>query len=289
MFLVILIIFLIYNISYNLYSNLYGYKIYKLLKNRNIISIENRSKELLNKPLCEFIVNTSHNTYLNSLQHISLVKTKTIQNILKLGARCIELDISHIKNKPIIAHGTSTFITTSFISLENALDGILTDGFNTSDPLIIFCEIYNPENRELNENIKNIFINKFGNRIAKKNINDDYIADKPIGLFLNKIIILGTTDKFNILSEIMYPRYNFINLEDSNPRLLKVHDTTQLSRVYKTEGIRSYFSFNIDFKPLWKNKYYLIGMNFQMKDKLLYDYLSYFKNASIIHNSELKL
>lgn len=285
----LLIIVIIFYSSYYIYSNLYDYKINKLLLNRNIISIESR-KYLLNKPLSEFYINSSHNSYLNSIQHFSIVQLNTIKNILKLGVRCIELDISHINNKPIIAHGTNKYITTTYLSLESILDTIIKYGFKTSDPLIIFCEIYNPENKELANNIKNIFINKFNNRISKLTVDsNNYIANQPIQYFLNKVILLGTIDNYKILSHIIYPSYNFINREHTDKRNIEFNNLDQLSKIYYKVGIGSSLSLNIDFYPLWKNNYKLIGMNYQMKDKLLYQYLKYFKNTSFIHKSELKL
>ena len=80
-----------------------------------------------------------------------------------------------------------------------------------------------------------------------------------------------------------------MNREHNDKRNIEFNNSDQLSKIYYEEGIGSFLSLNIDFYPLWKNNYKLIGMNFQMKDKLLYKYLSYFKNTSFIHKSELKL
>lgn len=286
---IIIILFGIIYFSYFLYANVYYFKLEEFNKNRAIKPIESKP-HLLDKPLYEFYINSSHNTYLDSIQHLSVVKRSTIKNILNLGARCIEIDISHFNNKPIVAHGTKDFITTSYLSLEKVLDEIINHGFNTSDPLIIFCEILNPDNKNLMINIKNLFIEKFKDKLARTSLkNLNYIADEPIKLFLNKVILLGTKDQFDILDEIFFPRYNFLNREDTDPKIKEINTSTQLSRIYKTEGIKSFLSFNINFKPIWKNNYKIVGMNYQMKDKLLYDYLNYFKDYSFIHQSEIKI
>jgi hypothetical protein len=283
--LVILVIFLISIILfYTIFLYRYFYVIYNLSKNRHIKSLEESRPHLLDKPLNEFYINSSHNSYLNYFQHVSYVRPRTLTNILKQGARCIELDISHINNKPIVAHGTKDFITTTYASLESFVDVIVKDGFNTSDPLILFCEIYNPENEILLNNIKKIFIDKLSNRIAKLHYNENYIADKPIKLFLNKIIIFSNNSQ--ILSDISYPTNNYINREDNNDSVKIIKSTNQLGRIYKHESIYSFLSFNIDFEPLFKNKYNMVTMNYQMSDKLLYDYLKFFEHYNFIHFSE---
>jgi hypothetical protein len=283
----LILIILIFYISYNIYSNQYKILINELKKNNMIIPLE-YNKKVLEYPLNEFYISTSHNSYLNSIQHASFVDLNILKNILLLGARCIELDISHINNIPIVAHGTKDFITTSYIYLDKMIDIIIKYGLNISDPLIIFFEIFNLDNKELAINIKNILINKFNTKIAKLSINtNNYIADQPIKLFLNKIILFGTIDKYNILTEIFYSTNNFLNRDHEDNRLLSYNNSTQLSRVYHTEGIGSVLSLNYNFIPLWKNNYKLIALNFQMKDKLLYNYLQFFKNKSFIHKSEL--
>lgn len=288
-FLLVLIILVIYYLSYFIYSNRNVITINRLLKDREIVPIASKPA-LLDKPLNEFYISTSHNSYLAFLQHLSFVKSQNIKNVLDFGSRVIELDISHINNIPIIAHGTKDFITTSYIYLEKALDTILQYGFNTSDPLIIFCEIYNTENEIVIQNIKQIFLNKFKDKLLLPNGDiGNYIANKPIKFFLNKVILLGTLDNFNILQDLLFPTNNFINYTDDDTRISQLYEGTQLSRIYKTSGLFSYLSFNCDFLPLWKNNYKLVTMNFQMKDSLLYEYLKFFKNTSFIHQSEINI
>ena len=289
MILILILIIVIYYSFYFIYSNRNIFHIKRLLKDRQIVPIALKPN-LLNKPLNEFYINTSHNSYLAFLQHLSFVKSQNIKNVLDLGARVIELDISHMNNIPIVAHGTKDFITTSYIDLEKALDTILQYGFNTSDPLIIFCEIYNPENQIVIQNIKQIFLNKFKDKLLLPNGDiDNYIANKPIKFFLNKVILLGTLDDFNILQDLLFPTNNFINYPDDDTRISQLYEGTQLSRIYKASSLFSYLSFNCDFVPLWKKNYKLVTMNFQMKDSLLYEYLKFFKNTSFIHQSEINI
>jgi hypothetical protein len=192
-------------------------------------------------------------------------------------------NISHINNIPVVAHGTKHFITTTYLSFDKFLDIILEYGFNTSDPLILFLEIFNEDNEILMNNIKNILLTKLSTRIAKLSYPDDYIADKPIINFLNKILIFGSNS--NILSNIIYSNLNFINIPDQHK---EIKNTNILGRVYKTPGFWSSLSVNVNFKKFHKKKYNMVTMNYQMNDKLLYEYMKFFKQYSIIHFSEKK-
>ena len=146
-FVLILLILLIYNLPF---INIYYFKINSLLNARNLKEIKNKT-ELLNYPLCEFMINSSHNTYINSIQHANIITCSGIKFALQAGARCIELDIStYMKNYPIVAHGDSKYITTTYMKLENIIDCILEYGFNTSDPLFIYIEMPELDNENIN-------------------------------------------------------------------------------------------------------------------------------------------
>lgn len=287
---------------YFIYQTQYSKNISNLVLNNKKFDISTKTY-LLDKPINEFYISTSHNSYIDSIQHLSIVNTSIIKKVLKLGARVIELDISHMNNIPIVAHGTKNFITTTYIKLENILQTILEYGFNTTDPLFIFCEVYNSDNSILLNNIINLFKNTFGNKLLLPNtltndtLNQNYldyyylnnfIADKPLKYFLNKVVLFGTIDEFNILPNIFYPPNNFFNKDDLSDTLNTTYTENKLTRIYKTGGLKSFLSFNTDFKPLWKKNYKLISMNFQMQDQLLYNYLQYFKNYSFIHVSEIE-
>lgn len=246
---------------------------------------------ILTKPLYEFIICSSHNSYLRGIQHGSPVRTITLKRVLEYGARSIELDIhKHTDGTPIVAHGSKDLITTGYVPLEKMVDVIVEYGFRTSDPLFLFCEILHPEDREFNEKIRKIFIDKLSSKISFPDGSidpDNFISTHPIQLFLNKLILFGTMDKHKVLSDIFYPSSNILNMDHKDIRGYQPKQSKQISRIYKREGLGSVFSLNIDPTPFWKLGHTMVTMDFQTQDENLKKYMDVFRSYSFIHISEL--
>jgi len=277
---VLLLIILIYNMSFLNYNY---FKINSLLKTRQLKEIKYRY-DLMDYPLCEFMINSSHNSYLNSIQHFSFASTTGIKFALEAGARCIELDIHERNNMPVVAHGDEKHLTTTYIKLEKAIDCILENGFKTSDPLFIFIEIPNLHQNNINQQIKDLFINKFGNKLYVPSTNYEYI---PIKQFINKVVLLGKVDNKYILSDII-TRYNPDNNNPDKSIISNQNNNfTRLSRVYPDPTFWTVLSYNIDFNLCKNYKNNMICMNFQGRDKSLFDNLTFFKDYSFIHKSEI--
>lgn len=70
---IILLIILLYILLYfSPFINPYYFKINNFINNNKIQPIENNTK-VLNYPLYDFMINTSHNTYLNYIQHAKVL------------------------------------------------------------------------------------------------------------------------------------------------------------------------------------------------------------------------
>jgi len=270
------------------------YKINSLLKSRTLKEIKYRY-ELMDYPLCEFMINSSHNTYISSTQHLSIITTSGIKFALEAGARCIELDIHEKNNVPVVAHGNEKYITTSYIKLENVIDCIIEYGLKSSDPLFIYIDMPNLNNNNLNKQFRDICINKFGERLYRPNIEISITDDidiksyeyQPIKNFINKVVLIGKVDNNYILSDII----NVYNPDNNNSnKSLQTNqnkDFTTLTRVYPAPSFLTVLSYNIDFNLCKNYKNNMICLNFQSRDKSLYDNLTFFKNYSFVHKSDI--
>lgn len=265
------------------YIKKYEIKIKNIIENNKIAPLQ-ENKKLLGKVLSDFYISTSHNSYLNFIQHLSTSSTHQIKQVLSMGARAIELDISYRNSVPVIAHGNKYIITTTYILLEDAIKIILENGFNTSDPLIIFLEILNVDNHEMNIKVKNMFVQNFKDRLItynskSKNIN---VGNIKLKLLLNKLLLVGTLDNKNVFYDLFDNLY-LENIDSDNKKALtNTRQSKQLYRIYPSESLSSILSLNIDinkYTDLGKN---MVAMNFQTYDEYLYDHVILFMNCSFV-------
>ena len=247
-------------------------------------SIESHpKKELLNRPIGEFFVNASHNSYLSSTQHLSTVSPSTVINVLNSGARCIELDVKEFMSQPVVAHGNKTFMTTLFVKLSSMLDAIVGNAFRTSDPLFLCLEIIDKNDSNVAK-IKALLIEKFGNRLLNSNPKDPKSFTKlPLRSLLNKVILLNTPHKIlNDISDNIITYYNIEHTNSSFKREKKEH----VVRTYMAEGIQSAFSMNYDPIQQWKKGFNMVALNFQTNDIHLKKNVEFFKDYSFRHMSD---
>ena len=262
---------------------------------------------LLSKPLHEFIINTTHNTYAPCNQNGDIASTEAIKRALKMGARVIELDM-FAKNSggktdddftPVVAHGvqkpTGDIFTTNYILFEDCIKTLATFGLLTSDPLFIVLEINTNQMRQVQQKLKAIILKYFGNNLLgasyKMNSpNRKYFINEPIGNLLNKVIFIGDGGKTEELDSVLdgiWGETNFKNMDASDTVLKKTNEKGAFSRVYPSGNVYGHFSQNFDPAPLWNNRYNLLAMNSQTLDENLMKNVAMFKNNSFVHFSEL--
>lgn len=284
---IILLIIILYMLLYfSPFISPYYFKINKLINNNKIQPIENNTK-VLNYPLHDFMINTSHNTYLNYIQHASIVTCEGIRFALKAGARYIEIDITAVIDKfPVVAHGNDTIITTNYMKLTDILDCIIRYGLKTSDPLFIDIEIQTLTNDKLMKQIRDVFLNKLGSKLLlpKPGVDFTYL---PLKDFLNKVILVG---RYNhpLFDDLIHTSNNLYNTTEKNDFIAKkTIDDKLITRVYLSGSFWSFLSYNMDSNKFRKNYNNLIALNFQKRDKFLYDNLLFFKNYSFVHKLEM--
>ena len=287
----------------------------QLLTNK-ITSIELIKPHLLDKPLHEFYISTSHNTYLPCHQNIDISSIDAIKNALQLGARVIELDV-YAKNNigltdddytPVVAHGMEykygDIFTTSYITFEECIKTIAEFAQTTSDPIWITLELNTNKLVKTQIKMREILLKYFENKIIN---STTMLSNTPIKKLLNKIILTsgggfasdnrvnfrnGITSGDRIMSPledivISYVKYPYLKNTDHKESNLKNNNSTGIiHRIYPAGDIQGHFSYNFDPEPLWKNRYQLVALNFQKLDDNLNKNLSMFNKCSFVHFSE---
>lgn len=120
-----------------------------------------RTEQKLDRPMNEYFISTSHNTYLVGRQIAGQSSTEAYVSALTQGCRCVEIDCwDGSDGRPLVLHGR-TF--TKSVLFEDCIKVINEYAFEFSKyPLVISLEVHcNPEQQKtMTEIMKNVFGDK---------------------------------------------------------------------------------------------------------------------------------
>lgn len=266
--------------------------------------------QILDEPLRNFYINTSHNSYLADNQVAGVSSKNNTLSALYSGARCIELDLRYPKDKfqqtanlPMVAHKGVDIKMSTF---EEHCQAVRDFAFVlTSDPLIIYLEIDDADKKEYMQNIANLIQRYWGNRLYDYTFSkfgngdfNSYFPNAPLRNLLGKICIVVNYFNMNIgnglkhRNEILGPfihattdepdggwfdRGNIMYGQSSNKK--PVSSFFSFARVYPANLLRSD---NYDMTPFIESGYSLIAFNLSFRDQYLKQNSEMFRVENII-------
>lgn len=272
----------------------------RLIIDSRVKPIETRP-DLLDTKFSEFLVNSSHNSYLPCTQHIDVASLDAILHKLKMGARVIELDCFMRNNKtndyePVVTHGKeggkkSDLFVTNYLLFEDCIKLIAEHAFITSDPLILTFELNTNKNTETHQRMITIIKQYLGDRLLPaefkmNSTNRRYFNDLPMRDLLNKVIIItggGFTDNIKEILDGTFREDKLGNTSNKNIDILKkpISDGV-IQRIYPAGDLFGHFSYNFDPEPFWNVGCQMVALNFNKVDRNLMKNYEKFRDYSFV-------
>lgn len=130
----------------------------------------------LNRPLNEYFVSSSHNTYLLGRQVAGESSTEAYIGALQKGCRCLEIDCwDGSDGKPVVMHGRTL---TKAISFQDTIKVINKYAFTESPyPVILSLEVHCSAPQQMH--MVNMMKGEFGDKLVRQPLDESYVLPTP--------------------------------------------------------------------------------------------------------------
>ncbi|QEU60348.1 Plc1 [Kluyveromyces lactis] len=219
-------------------------------------------EEDYSRPLNEYFISSSHNTYLMGKQVVDEVSVEAYTRALQQGCRCIEIDIWQGDHGPVVCHG----LFTQSIPLEDVVKTIRKYAFITSPyPLIVSLEIHCKKDYQLM--ITKIMKEILGDLIFVNSPNTPLLSPEQ----LKNRIILKSKKTHAVESEIISGSTSSYTSSSSHESLSETNDMRLIKKRGFQKSTTSSSSPNTTTVPVTtkrSNKSLLLSTKIMISDKV---------------------
>lgn len=262
--------------------------------------------------LCDYYIASSYKSYLPCTNYYDYGDIRSIEKVLRYGARYIDLDIFNKDfsecSEPVITNGTEigNWQWTTPILFDDCIHMISKVAFsselrNRTDPLFINLNLYTNGNTDTIDKVYESIVKHLGHKLLPRKYNyQGYspnpnnsvnIMTTPIRKLFNKVIIIcDDYFKKTKLDEIVHisPKHNgnfrelnYLQVKESHePDELKNFNKKHMTRVVPHFSNRNKENFN--YATPWYLGCQFICMNYTHVDDIMIEYVRRFKKCSFI-------
>lgn len=259
------------------------------IEQRGSLKQATRDKKLKDLTLAELAICSSHNSFLMNVQNTGVASIQALDNCLKYGARCLELDI-YQRNRlnadpePVVAHGLENylegrdFFSSTYLNFDETVKHLAQTAFRkTSDPLILCLEMNVKGSEECCNRVVATLKKHFQNKIVSGRDSEGVEVDVPnmkLKDLKGRVIIIPKTGSYT--SELANISYTKLRNNNTNFDPSKIRG---FQRIYPAGDFYTIFLNNVNVQN-YKDKANMVAMNFENLDQHLEDYLSDFGRYS---------